>query len=203
MKPLNLFEGSLVRLRAYEPEDAEALFRHRQDSEVSRRDARINPPSSLAHIRRHLENPGDPSPSDNRDLLIETLDGRLVGGIDIEGANPTNGTFSVGIGLPERSEWGKGYAKEAMLLVMRFMFHERRYQKCNLSVYAFNHRAIHLYRHMGFQEEGRRRRQYFSAGAYHDELYLGMTREEFDEQYPEWTISVEENPAHLQSEEAQ
>ena len=79
-----------------------------------------------------------------------------------------------------------------MLLALRYMFHERRYQKCNLGVYAFNERALGLYRRLGFQEEGRLRRNYFTNGEYHDEILLGMTREEFDERYPDWRVALDE-----------
>lgn len=191
----NLFEGRLVRLRALEPGDAETLFRHRQDTEISRRDARIQWPRSLATIRQRLENPGDGQSPDDIDLAITTLDNQLVGGIDVQSTDRRNGTFSIGIGLAERSAWGKGYAKEAMLLVLRVMFHERRFQKCNIGVYAFNVRALALYRRLGFQEEGCIRRNYFTNGEYHDEILLGMTREEFDERYPDWRIPLNEDPA--------
>ena len=191
----NLFEGHLVRLRAIEPSDAETLFRHRQDTEISRRDARIQWPRSLATIRQRLENPGDGQSTDDIQLAITTLDNQLVGGIDVQSTDRRNGTFSIGIGLAERSAWGKGYAKEAMLLVLRAMFHERRYQKCNIGVYAFNVRALALYRRLGFQEEGCIRRNYFTNGEYHDEILLGMTREEFDTRYPEWHVSLNEDLA--------
>jgi RimJ/RimL family protein N-acetyltransferase len=191
----NLFAGHLVRLRALEPSDAETLFRHRQDTEISRRDARIQWPRSLAAIRHRLETPGDVQSTDDIELVITTLDDQVVGGIDVQSTDRRNGTFSIGIGLTERSAWGKGYAKEAMLLVLRAMFHERRYQKCNISVYAFNTRALGLYRRLGFQEEGRIRRNYFTNGEYHDEICLGMTREEFDARYPEWRVSLNEGPA--------
>lgn len=189
----NLFEGQLVRLRALEPSDAETLFRHRQDTEISRRDARIQWPPSLAAIRQHLEKSGDGQSTDNIELAITTLDDQLVGGIDVHSTDRRNGTFSIGVGITERSAWGKGYAKESMLLVLRAMFHERRYQKCNIGVYAFNARALTLYRRLGFQEEGRLRRNYFTNGEYHDEILLGMTREEFDTRYPEWRISLNED----------
>ena len=191
----NLFEGHLVRLRAIEPSDAETLFRHRQDTEISRRDARIQWPRSLATIRQRLENPGDGQSTDDIQLAITTLDNQLVGGIDVQSTDRRNGTFSIGIGLAERSAWGKGYAKEAMLLILRAMFHERRYQKCNIGVYAFNVRALALYRRLGFQEEGCIRRNYFTNGEYHDEILLGMTREEFDARYPKWHVSLNEDPA--------
>ena len=186
----NLFEGQHVRLRALEPSDADTLFQHRRDNEIMRRDSRISWPRSLADIRRSLEG-AEENKRDDKDLVIETRDGQLVGGLDVQLTDPTNGTFSIGIGLSDRSAWGKGYAKEAMLLVLRYMFHERRYQKCNIGVYAFNDRAIGLYRRLGFQDEGRIRRNYFSAGSYHDEMLLGMTREEFEAHYPEWCVAIE------------
>ena len=189
----NLFEGHLVRLRALEPGDAETLFRHHQDTEIARRDARIQWPRSLAAIRQRLENPGDGQATDDIQLAIITLDNQLVGGIDVQSTDRRNGTFSIGIGLAERSAWGKGYAKESMLLVLRTMFHERRYQKCNIGVYAFNTRALALYHRLGFQEEGRLRRNYFTNGEYHDEILLALTSEEFDARYPEWRIWLNED----------
>jgi RimJ/RimL family protein N-acetyltransferase len=190
----NLFVGHLVCLRAIEPSDAETIFRHRQDSEISRRDARIQWPRSLATIRHRLENPGDAQSTDDTELMITTLDDQVIGEIDVQSTDRRNGTFSIGIGIAERSAWGKGYAKEAMLLVLRIMFHERRYQKCNIEVYAFNTHALGLYHSLGFQQEGRVRRNYFTSGEYHDEIFLGMTREEFDERYPEWRVSLDESP---------
>lgn len=186
----NLFAGQQIRLRALEPGDAETLFQHLRDTEISRRDARIRWPRSLTDIRRSLESP-DESKRDDKGLVIETLDGQLVGGLDVQMTDPTNGTFSIGIGLSDRSAWGKGYAKEAMLLVLRYMFHERRYQKCNIGVYAFNERALGLYQRLGFQHEGRIRRHYFSGGMYHDEILLGMTREEFDALHADWRVAID------------
>lgn len=197
----NLFEGQRVRLRSLEPGDAETLFRHLQDTEIARRDARIQWPRSLADIKRQLEQPHEAQPTDDHNLIIETLDGRLVGGIDIQSTDRRNGTFSIGIGLGDRAEWGKGYAKEAMLLALRHMFHERRYQKCNIAVYAFNARALGLYRRLGFQDEGRVRRNYYTNGEYHDEIFLGMTREEFDAQYPDWRVALDEDAANAPGRE--
>jgi RimJ/RimL family protein N-acetyltransferase len=37
-----------------------------------------------------------------------------------------------------------------------------------------------MHKKLGFQEEGRRRRQVFFNGEFHDDVLFGMTREEFD-----------------------
>src|SRR5579863_7060611 len=89
--------------------------------------------------------------------------------------------YGIGVG-PEHK--GNGYAAEAVLLVMRFMFDERRFQKCEARVYDYNAASISLHRKLGFTEEGRLRRHLFLAGEYRDELMFGMTVEEFRELYP-------------------
>ena len=107
----------------------------------------------------------------------------MLGGINVGQMDQVNGTFSYGVGIgPEHK--GNGYAAEAVLLVMRFMFDERRFQKCEAQVYDYNSASISLHRKLGFTEEGRLRRHLFLAGEYHDELLFGMTVEEFHELYP-------------------
>jgi len=186
----NVWEGGKVRLRAYEEADLETMFRHQQDTEIARRDYMIELPYSRIAFEKSIARKAD-TESDNRQLVIETLDGTLIGGFAIGETNLRFGTFCIGLGLAERSEWGKGYAKEAILLALRYMFHEANYQKCNLGVYSFNTRAIAVYQHIGFAEEGRIRRAYFSSGRYYDEVRMGITREEFDAKYPDWRILLE------------
>jgi RimJ/RimL family protein N-acetyltransferase len=48
-------------------------------------------------------------------------------------------------------------------------------------IYAFNERSIKLREKLGFQHEGRLRRMIYTGGEFHDEIYMGMTREEFAE----------------------
>jgi RimJ/RimL family protein N-acetyltransferase len=71
-----------------------------------------------------------------------------------------------------------------VLLVLRFMFDERRFQKCEARVYDYNSASISLHRKLGFVEEGRLRRHLFLAGEYRDEFVFGMTVEEFHQLYP-------------------
>lgn len=175
-----MFNGRLIRLRALEPGDAETIFRFRQDSEILRHEGRPSWPQSLADLRYRLEKlPEIEGQGDDMQLAVETLAGEMVGEINIQLADPKHGTFALGIGLGERSAWGKGYAKEAVVLILRFMFMERRYQKCNVGIYAFNDRSLALFRRLGFVEEGCLRRNYFANGRYHDEIALGLLREEF------------------------
>lgn len=80
--------------------------------------------------------------------------------------------------------WGRGYARAAIGLVLRYYFHVLRYQKVTLIIYTFNERSRRLHEGLGFVLEGRLRRTVYTGGAHYDELYFGLTREEFDGLYP-------------------
>ncbi len=77
----------------------------------------------------------------------------------------------------------KGYAAEAVALLMRFMFAERRYHKCLGAIFAHNEASLALTRRLGFTEEGRLREHVYFAGRYHDLVMMGMLADEFDERH--------------------
>ena len=112
-----------------------------------------------------------------REMEIERACTRLVA-LYADSADRRNGVFSYGIGLGHHHR-GKGYGAEAVVLLLRFYFAELGYQKCDTWVYAFNEVSLALHRGFGFIEEGRLRRTVYTAGAHHDEVYLGLTAEEF------------------------
>jgi len=47
--------------------------------------------------------------------------------------------------------------------------------------YEYNQRAVRCYEKSGFKLEGRMRQAHFYDGKYHDELIMGVLREEFIE----------------------
>lgn len=182
---LNIFEGKLVRLRAGEPAEGDA-FRYwdRVDTDSARTlyeirfplPAADDPPAASAAPAAPPPHTGDDFP-----FVIETLDGVLVGAIHTQHCDPRNGTFSYGLAIfPPYQR--KGYASDAVRLVLRFYFHERRYQKCSAEVYSYNPASIRLHERLGFTLEGRLRRMVYSGGAYHDTLMYGITAEEFAQQ---------------------
>jgi RimJ/RimL family protein N-acetyltransferase len=110
---------------------------------------------------------------------IETLAGELVGGINIHSMDRKNGTFETGTRLYRRFR-GLGYAFEAKTIVLRYAFHELRFQKYNIRCIETNEAMIRHARRLGCREEGRIRRHIYTNGRFYDEIILGLTREEFD-----------------------
>jgi RimJ/RimL family protein N-acetyltransferase len=182
----SIWIGDSVQLRAYEPEDADSspLFFSSADD---RSGSMVRTPRSRVATRKFFEEFAEKRPGGEVagfDLVIARReDNVMVGGIGVHDVDQINGTFAYGLGVrPEHK--GHGYGAEAVVLLLRFMFDERRFQKCEAHVYEYNSASIALHRKLGFVEEGRLRRHLFQAGGYYDEFRFGMTVEEFHELYP-------------------
>jgi RimJ/RimL family protein N-acetyltransferase len=182
----SIWIGDKVQLRAREPGDADAIS-VTENTADERSGWMIMPPRSRVAIDKRFKEEAEKHPGPETlefDLVIARReDDLMVGGINVNEVDQTNGTFSYGIGI-HREHKGNGYAAEAVLLVLRFMFDERRFQKCEAHVYDYNSASVSLHRKLGFVEEGRLRRHIFLGGEYHDVLIFGMTVEELHELYP-------------------
>ena len=180
---MNTWQGKLVRLRALEPDDWQVHYQWNQDADMPRNLDFIWFPQSRAAVKKWVEEATTKKPeNDQVDLVIETLDGEYAGFIGANQTQPRNGTFKYGIAIVP-SQQRKGYASEAVQLLLRHYFDELRYQKVNADVFSFNDASIRLHERLGFQLEGRLRRMIYGHGAYHDVLIYGMTAEEFRAQF--------------------
>jgi RimJ/RimL family protein N-acetyltransferase len=174
------WEGSRVRLRAVEPGDWEIHHEWDQDSEMMRLLDRVHIPRSREGTRRWAEQQAlrDPE-NDNFHFEAETLSGELVGSVNAHDCDRRVGAFEIGIAIrPEHQR--KGYATEAIALVLRYYFHELRYQKVNAYIDDRNEPSLRLFQSLGFQLEGRLRRLIYSGGRHYDYIAYGLTIEEFD-----------------------
>ncbi|WP_432041500.1 GNAT family N-acetyltransferase [Streptomyces cadmiisoli] len=174
--------GRQVRLRAVEPDDWTAFMR--LAGEDGRRGSRLELPRSAESYRAWAKDQAVAECDDDRFRLAvqTTVTGELVGTIGSHRTGPRSGwfEFDVTIGADHRR---KGYAAEALVLLMRFMFAERRYHKCLGAIFAHNEASLALTRRLGFTEEGRLREHVFFAGRHHDLVMMGMLADEFDRRH--------------------
>ncbi|MGP4109317.1 GNAT family N-acetyltransferase [Streptomyces sp. 4N509B] len=169
--------GALVRLRAMEPEDGEALWRWNHDAEVMRwmNDGYAE---SLARVSHRMENR---APATYGDVIygVEVLaDGRLVGLVRLRDAEPETGCAELDVYLGEKDSWGHGYATDAVRAMCRYGFDKMRLHKISLDVVTENHAARRVYEKVGFVEEGRLRKVFRRDGAWYDMIVMGLFEEE-------------------------
>lgn len=175
----DMWVGEKVRLRGVETEDWEG-FRTLAEHTVDVRNADVvEPPWSSESLRSWTAERAGHAPGGQAfRLVIETLaDQVFAGAVTVGEADSRAGRFKTGIEVI-RDHRGRGYATEASELILTYMFAERRYNKCEVEVYAFNDASLALYRKLGFAEEGRLRQHEFFAGTYHDVVLLGITADE-------------------------
>ncbi|MBO0657268.1 GNAT family N-acetyltransferase [Streptomyces triculaminicus] len=174
----SFWTGKRVRLRGIEPDDWSAFMRFAEDEE--RLGDVLHPPRSAEGCRVWAKEQSAAKPDgDCFQLAIEAVDtGEIVGAVGSHHADPRMGWFEYGvtIGAEHRR---KGYAAEAVVLLLRFMFAERRYHKCEARIFAHNEASLELHRRLGFVEEGRLRDHVFLASRHHDLVMMGILADEF------------------------
>ena len=167
------YEGRLVRLRAREVEDASAFHRWFNDWQVTGW-LGVRYPISTAGEASLLE--GSPAPAFTRAAFaVETLaDRRLVGNCELQ-CDPVNRSGTVGIAMGERDS---GFGTDTMSTLCRVGFEVMNLHRIGLTVDATNQRARHVYRKLGFTEEGELRDHRFIRGAYRGTVVMGLFRGE-------------------------
>ncbi|MBQ4801424.1 GNAT family N-acetyltransferase [Aquimarina sp. MMG015] len=76
-----------------------------------------------------------------------------IGNIKIDPINKIDNSGEYGIMMGDKSEWGKGYAKEASLRIIGYCFDEVALSKITLGVIDNNVNALKLYEKIGFVVE--------------------------------------------------
>ncbi|HET6614955.1 MAG TPA: GNAT family protein [Dehalococcoidia bacterium] len=175
-----MIEGELINLRPIEVSDAGRYCDWLNDREVTRHlQMRYQMPllAEEAWLReRASEQVGYGS---GGNFAVETKDGTHIGSVGFHYVNPENRKATLGIVIGDKRYWSKGYGTDTMRTLLRFGFEEMNLRRIDLSVDADNARAIACYRKCGFIEEGRLREHRYARGAYGDQLWMGMLRDEF------------------------
>jgi RimJ/RimL family protein N-acetyltransferase len=173
-----------IRLRQIEAEDWEFYYLWNMDSQVARDVNDLPFPQSKASVKEWAVKTSKAEPENNEmKLAIELREsGQLIGIINSHHCDARVGEFMYGIAI-RREHHRKGYASEAITLLMRYFFEELRYQKCTIDVHGWNDASVFLHEKLGFIREGQVRRSLFTQGKHFDRLIYGMTIEEFRERY--------------------
>ena len=174
-------EGKLVRLRAYEKSDLEAVMKWVNDMEVTDLlggGMLTYPVSSLAE-EKFIEAAAGSSDK-QKNFVIETLtERRYIGAISFNVIDWLNRSAGLGIVIGDKSLWGKGYGSDAMRVMMRLGFDKMNLHRLWLHVHDYNPRAIASYEKCGFKREGVLREEHFRRGKYCDTIVMGILAGEY------------------------
>lgn len=169
--------GESVRLVPLGPEHTDDYFAAGLDEEVRRL---TGAHGHLTYERAREWCESRSQSEDRLDLaIIAPEDGRYLGELSIYAVSPENESAGYRIALSAIEFTGRGLGKEATQLVLRYAFEEIGLHRVWLHVYAFNMRAIAVYRSCGFYVEGRLRESLLWEGRRHDALLMAVLRNGF------------------------
>jgi len=119
-------------------------------------------------------------------LAINTKRGaKHIGNIALQKIDLVSRNAMVSIVLGDKGYWGKGYAKEALILLLEHGFFQMNLHRIYCGTTAENIAMQKLALSVGMKKEGRRRDAAFKAGRYVDMLEYGLLKRE----YIKWNIS--------------
>lgn len=175
----NMWRGKTVRLAGFARGDAAILARWDEDAGYQRL-------SDAMHVRPHgeeaIQKRIEEWPKDERAITFAVrllADDALVAVVALEDILWAHGVAWLGIGIGDREQWGKGYGRETVGLILKYGFHELNLHRIQLTVFEYNERAIALYEKLGFRREGVFREFMQREGRRYDMYLYGLLRSEW------------------------
>ena len=175
-----LLHGRLVRLAAPDPErDAPEMAGWSRDSEMLR--LMDDDPARPWSPSRLQERMSEEPKLDHFWFMVRRLDDdRLIGEAGLGGISWLHGEAWLYISLGDRACWGKGYGTDGVRVLLRYAFEELNLTRVSLGVYDYNPRAVRVYEKVGFVHEGRLRESVQRDGQPHDEIVMGVLRQDWE-----------------------
>ncbi|MBS4199141.1 GNAT family N-acetyltransferase [Bacillus sp. FJAT-49732] len=174
------WQDDKVRLRAIQSEDWEGDYISKFDTPARRLlECAIELPPTISGSKKFVEENADFASTNGRIMFtIENLEGKNIGGINLNSIDERNGTFSIGIVI-DKEYRGNGYGTSAMRILLKYAFLERRLNKFNDYVLEGNEGSAKMMKKLGCVQEGVRRQVVYINGQYLDFILFGLTKDEF------------------------
>lgn len=172
-----MYEGKLVRLRAFDNSDLMKCLGYSNDYQVMRgASGGILYPSTVDDEARAMSGQTSYTAGEYQ-FAVETLqEGRFLGKCGFTKINWKNRLGELAILIGERDCQGKGYGTDAVRTLCKFGFEELNLHKIKAVVFDFNLPALRCYEKCGFVREGLLKQEIFREGAYHDVVVMGLLR---------------------------
>jgi RimJ/RimL family protein N-acetyltransferase len=115
--------------------------------------------------------------------FVITVDGRPVGRIGLNQFRRRDRICSLYLFIGDPDCWGRGFARDAVMALLRHAFDRFDLHQVELWTLAANDRVIRVYERCGFRREASLRDRSFKDGVFVDRVVMSVTRAEFADAY--------------------
>jgi len=142
-----------LKLRPVSIDDKETVFRYRSDSDTNKYQGWI--PENIKDVEEFIgKTATEPDLPGTwfQLVIIEKRTDSIIGDIGIHFLNTDNKQVEIGYTL-DRDYHGKGYAKEALIRVIDYLFNDLKKHRITASIDPKNTASIKLVEKLGFRKE--------------------------------------------------
>ncbi|TJX59977.1 GNAT family N-acetyltransferase [Soehngenia saccharolytica] len=170
--------GKKVILRAMELEDQEMLREMINDPEIEKMVGGYSIP--ISKYQQSLWYNSNQNNFNNIRLIIETEEDGPVGFANIVNIDWKNRSAFHGIKIANSEFRTRGIGTDTVMAIMRYCFEELNLNRLDGAIISYNEASKKLYcDKCGWKIEGIKRKNIFKGNEYHDELIVGILKEEY------------------------
>jgi len=173
------FETERLRLRQLTLDDAEFVFKHFSDLQVTRYLYDEPPLGSMYAALALIEFFEDPQDKNRMRWGLERKeDRRLIGTCGFHRWEKAYFRAEMGYDLAPDC-WGQGYMSEALRAIVNCAFKCMHLNRIDALVYTANEPSLHILQRLGFKQEGVLRDYFYQDGKFYDHALLSLLRREW------------------------
>jgi len=174
------FVGDKIYLRTVTEDDVINAHYWRVQSEPQRMSCHpVNFMSTAEVAESYRKRTASPTEYIKKFAIVRCDDKVTVGVITFFGYNSQNRSVELGLTV-DPDEQRKGYGREAMRLLIKYLFEYCGMNKVYAQTAGFNEAAIKLMESMGFKRDATLRDHYFLKGEFHNGFIYSLLQFELD-----------------------
>lgn len=179
------FTTERLVVRTVSVEDADAMYQYRSDPDTSQYLTTI--PRSADDIAEMISKSSvvmDVPGSWYQFVLVESTNNTLIGDIGVHflETDPENTQVEIGYTL-DKMYRGKGYATEALRVIIDYLFNTLKKRRIIASIDPSNSASIRLVERLGFRKEAHFVESLFFHGKWVDDLIYAILAKEWRQKY--------------------
>lgn len=175
MKKLKLANGEVIVIRPAGTNDAHELIEYIEKISSESDNLTFGPGEFGITVEQEVNFLENMSNIENAIYLVAHNGKRIVGSLNFSGGSRPRiahtGEFGVSV---LKAYWGNGIGTELIKYLLQWCRKSGIIRKVNLRVRTDNENAIHVYRKLGFAEEGMITREFCIDGRFYDTLSMGL-----------------------------
>ena len=172
----NLLKGEQIYLRALEPNDVNILYKWENETSVWHLSNTVSPFSKYV-LEQYVQNSHlDIYTTKQLRLIICDKTEKTIGCIDLFDFDPKNLRAGIGILIAEEPEKQKGYATEALKLLVTYCFNVLNLHQLYCNINTDNTISLSLFQKQGFVVTGTKKQWNKSTLGWKDECFLQLLK---------------------------